>query len=184
MVYNITMNQNKNLSIGSSAIYKGENNADIIRFIIPKIYGDYALQDCIITLHYFNADNMGNVITLNFNDTYYDNTDFIMAQLNITNELTYLSGKIILWLEITKSDKSLVMKTATTSLFINNHYQVTDYISEQQLGIFEDWLIKMEQIQNTCMITLQKAENAVKNTADIAQAVFDVMEKWEAEHGS
>jgi hypothetical protein len=187
----IKMDENKNLhKISTPTIYNHENNTDQILILLPQYYGNLDIRECSVTLNWIqpesdsssNINNVkGNIKLLEFEEELYKDK-FLQAATYITVTETSTVGKVEIFLEINNSTNNTIMKTSSTFLEIKPHTSITDYIPEETIDILSDYLIKMQQLNNSCDQTLELAIEQANKAIQSANLIVDLMKRWEEEH--
>ena len=205
MYFSILMNQEKQLrKVSVPTVYLDENNADNILIICPQKYEDISLLSASVELHYIiHSDTpilikdeetgvekevyeIGDIKLLSFLDEPYtmkNNEEYLKAIVPITQNLTAFVGNIEFWLEIHTEDGAIV-KTNTVSLPIINHKNISEKIPEQTLSLLDDYLIKLQQLLNSCNITLEQTKQEADRATTAANLVIELLEEWEAKNGN
>jgi hypothetical protein len=195
MFATIIMNNQKGLqSTTTPIIYQQENNADKILVLLPKFYGDIDLKTCSVSLNWIQPINQtasvketgtdtfsGNIKLLEFEENLYKDT-YLQAVVPITVTETSVVGKLELFLTIVNSDKNINMKTGSTFIDIIPHKSITNFVEKAQIELLSDYLIKMQQLTNTCNQVLQQATEQANKTTETANLIIQMMQKWEDEH--
>ena len=140
----LKMTEDKILTITKAGnTYEDENNAEIIKVLLPRQVNGNDLSDCVIHLCVLNQENLGDEINISTNLKEY-NDDLYVADINITNNITYKSGQIQLWIKVLNSDNQMVAKTNPIIYQIKKHLDIKDYIPEQNLSLLDDFSLRME----------------------------------------
>ena len=141
----LKMSEDKNLTITKSGnTYEDENNAEIIKVLLPRIINNNDLTECIVHLCILNQDGLGDEMNISSALKEYSNNLYV-ADVSITNKITYKSGQIQFWIKILNTKNELVAKTNIVSYRIKEHKDIEDYIPEQNLTLLDDFSIRMEQ---------------------------------------
>lgn len=111
--------------------YQGENNAEIIKIILPRLLNDTDITDCQIYLHFLNKQNYGNKVEITESLSVLDEKHYV-AQFPVTEILTEEAGNIDIWLSILYSseDRSVLAKTNSITYTVKSHFQIADDISD------------------------------------------------------
>lgn len=166
------MNDKKEIAnTQKSANYQNENNCEIIRLILPTKYNNVDLRKCKINMNYINSKNQGDIIPLEYIGQYNNSNDLIIFETNLTTKITANADTYIVWFDITSVSGDFNLKTNTSTLLINSHKEIIDYISDEQLTLFNNYQIKIEQLLVTANQILNKTTEQANKTADIAQLV-------------
>ena len=83
--------------------YEDENNAEIIKILLPQMINDNDITGCVVHLCMINQDDVGDEINITsalkeYNDNLY------VANIDVTNKITYKSGQVRFWIKILLSD--------------------------------------------------------------------------------
>lgn len=111
--------------------YQGENNAEIIKIILPRLLNGADIIDYRIYLHTLNKQNCGNKAELTESLSVLDEKHYV-AQFPVTEILTEEAGNIDMWLSILHSseDKSVLAKTNPITYTVKPHFQIADDIDD------------------------------------------------------
>lgn len=175
-------------------IFEGENNADKIQILLPESYNEINIRDCTVTFNWLQTGtenegkNNGNIKVLTFEEDLY-NDRYLQSILPITITETANVGQIEIYLVLTKPDNTLLMKTNMATMEIKRHKEITDYVPDEQISLLGDYLIRMQQMQNTCDIALQQVSATSTILLQLAQDMetkirnFEQkLEDWERTH--
>lgn len=118
-----------------SNLYVGENNTDVIKFYIPKIYDDINMEENIYTLRMILPNGTYYPLMLNKEDSYMD---YIIYSALIDGTMTQNAGDISMELSVINANKNIIFKT---NLFYITVYESigTGDMSEDQKDQL-DWL--------------------------------------------
>lgn len=185
-------------------IYHQENNADSILLICPTEYGENSLLSSSVTLNYTikleqpiivadeetneekEINEIGDSILITFSDVPYimkNDEYFLQATIPISKNFTAYIGTIDFWIEIHGDEENkLIAKTNCISVDIQKHKEIIDYIPEQTYSLLDDYMIKIQQMLNTCNITLEKAMQEADRATKAANLILDILEKLEGEN--
>lgn len=157
------MSEDKNLIITKSGnTYEDENNAETIKILVPRQINGNDLGECIIHLCVLNQDNLGDEINISkCLQDYGDN--LYVANIDITNKITYKTGEIQLWIKILNSDNQMVAKTNPVTYQIKEHFDIKDYIPESKLSLLDDFSIRMEDAVDAAEEAVSKPPLASDN---------------------
>lgn len=188
MFATIIMDDNKNLNRTSIPnIYVQENNTDEILILIPEFYNELNIRDCSVTLNWIQPSNdiidntKGNIKLLDFEEDLYKEK-YLQARTPITVTETASAGQVEIFLEIRNPSNNIVMKTGSTFIEVKSHKSITDYVPEETIDLLSDYLIKMQQINNTCNKTLALATEQADKAIQSANLIIELMKIWEEEH--
>ena len=127
--------------------YKGENNAENIKILLPKFFKDCDTRECTIYLNILNQDSAGNVFDVTSSLAEY-NDELYQCNLLMSNMFTYKEGNIKLWIEIINSEKDMVAKSSIVCLVVLPHINVEEVIPEQDLSVLEDLTIQIGSLSD------------------------------------
>lgn len=139
----LKMDKDKSLRVTAHGnTYEDENNAEIIKIIVPKFINDTDLKDCSVYLNILNHEEVGDVIDITHflsehNDILY------FCDLDMTNNFTYMSGEIKLWITVTNSEKEMYAKSDIVVYKVKPHYDVEEYIPKQNFTAFQQWQVEI-----------------------------------------
>ena len=134
----------------SSQIYQYDNNADQIKCLVPCMYDGICLKDSTVTMFYKDELGNGGFIEL-INSDELHNKDYHQFFNRINSAITQTAGKIIVWLKINDCENNLSFETSETSFNILPSKEIPKTTASQQQSYFDQWLIKMTQIQNSTL---------------------------------
>lgn len=158
------MSEDKNLIITKTGnTYEDENNAEVIRVLLPHQINGNDLSKCVIHLCILNQDKLGDEINISTNLQGYNN-DLYIADIDLTNKFTYTSGEIQLWIKVFNQENEMVAKTNPINYQIKKHLDIEDYIPEQQLSLLDDFSIRMEQ-------SLEKTKGLINDVESIKEKI-------------
>lgn len=172
----------------SPVIYQGENNADKILILIPETYNELETRSCTVTLNWIVSSNgqgeerekyFGNIRNIDPEEELYKN--LLQYIIPITNLVTIEPGNVELYLSISTSDKVL-LKSSVSKLTVVEHMDITEYIPVESIDLLADYIIKMEQLENSCKFILNQAMEQANRAATTADMMIELLENWEAEH--
>lgn len=183
------MNDKKGLRLTSTpTIYQNENNADSILVLLPEYYGDISLAECSVTLNWIQPDfdnengYSGNIKKLDFLPELYNDV-YLQAVVPITVTQTNTVGDIEVFLQIVSSVNNLDMRTGSTYINVKSHKNISNYVPDETIALLSDYLIKMQQISNTCDRTLQLANEQADRARETADLIVRLMQEWEERYG-
>ena len=94
-----------------------------------------------------------------------------------------MPGNIELWLQVFDNEE-LILKTNSAFITINEHKEISDFIPEQTLSLFDSYMIEMEQMRNTAQITLDGATEQFEKCMETANLIIRLMQEWEDKYGN
>jgi hypothetical protein len=186
MFATLIMNSNKELQRTTTpTIYQNENNADEILILLPQKYGNVSIKDCSVTINLLQTTtdntNTGNIKLLEFKEDLYKDL-YLQAIVPITVTETATAGMIEVFLNIVHETNQVDIKTGSTFLEIKKHKKVTDFIQDGQIDLLSDYLIKMQQLMNSCNVILTQATEQADKATQSANLIITLMKEWEDEH--
>lgn len=155
-MYTIKMNNDKSLTTTIKAtIYQYEKNADTLVFLLPMMYEEKNIADCVVLLRYILPNNIGKSEELEMCPEPYKN--YYQFRLPISSSLTDVSGAIELWLNITDPHDEWMLSTGNLTIEVRSIKDITQYLpseSRNQLDRLTAKVIRLEQ---------EKADNILYN---------------------
>lgn len=148
----------------TSTIYQYENNIEQIKCLIPCCYNGVELTNAVVILVYKDEDGNGGFIELQKSDIPYSN-DYLQFSNYINSTITQHVGKITIWLKVNDYQKDISFETGETYLNITPSKEMPVASESVQMSFFDQWLIKMEQIQNKTL----SIQRDVINVANITR---------------
>lgn len=146
-------------AVNNVKLFEGEKNVDYLEFLIPPTYNDINILDCDIKLTYITPDNNEHYLLINDfvqEDTYKDCLRFV---INIDENFTSIVGEITMYLTFLESDlKDIILKSSPTTIFISEHPYGKEGITEEQLNIIDEVLLRSKEAL--------KIAQSVRNDAD------------------
>lgn len=146
-MYVIKMNADKTLQTTIHAnIYQGEKNADMLVFLIPKLYGNQNVADCDLLMRYILPSGYGRSEALELALEPY-NSNYYRYDLKLDTKLTELAGDIEIWLSAISLNDNVVFKTGSVELTILPSKDIADYLnpkSRDQLDKLSEKVSKLE----------------------------------------
>lgn len=189
MFATIIMNSNKELQRTTTpTIYQQENNADEILVLVPQYYGNLNLRDCAVTLNWIQPSTSeteklsGNIKKLEFKEALYKDI-YLQSIVPITITETSMVGEIEIFLTIVSEKNNVDMKTGSTYLEIHPHKKISDYVPEETIELLSDYLIRMQQLSNTCNQVLELATEQANKATQSANLIIQLMQEWEERYG-
>lgn len=192
----------RKLSSSTAVIYEDENNADKIKILCPQFYDDYDLQECSVMLNYIihtetdveipDSDGgthvtreIGNSTSLSFFDEKYiiHDEEFLQTDISLSNNFTAYAGTVEFWIEIMNPKDSLIAKTNIVTINITPHKSVSDYIPESELSLLNDLMLRIQQLLNTCNITLEECKKETEKAVNAATIAIEIAEELEQKYG-
>lgn len=118
-----------------SNLYVAENNADVIKFYIPKIYDDINMEENIYTLRMILPNGTYYPLMLNKEDSYMD---YIIYSALIDSTMTQNAGDISMELSVINADKNIIFKTNVFYITVYESIGNGDMSEDQKDQL--DWL--------------------------------------------
>ena len=118
-----------------SNLYVAENNADVIKFYIPKIYDDINMEENIYTLRMILPNGTYYPLMLNKEDSYMD---YIIYSALIDGTMTQNAGDISMELSVINADKNIIFKTNVFYITVYESIGAGDMSEDQKDQL--DWL--------------------------------------------
>lgn len=118
-----------------SNLYVAENNADVIKFYIPKIYDDINMEENIYTLRMILPNGTYYPLMLNKEDSYMD---YIIYSALIDGTMTQNAGDISMELSVINADKNIIFKTNVFYITVYESIGTGDMSEDQKDQL--DWL--------------------------------------------
>ena len=144
----IKMTDDKDLIITiKTTLYRGEKNADIIRFLIPAEYEGRNMADCAFLMRYIDANGSGRSEALGYLPEMYK--DYLQLSTVVNTRLTVADGEVTIWLTAIDSNDSVVLKTGEVIVDINPSKNITDYFSDEDLDELDALAAKVDMIDKT-----------------------------------
>lgn len=188
MFATIIMNNKKELRLTTTpTIYQNENNADSILVLLPEYYGDISLRECGVTLNWIQPNSgvdesySGDIKRLEFLPELYKSI-YLQAIVPITVTETNVAGDIEIFLQIVNPNNSLDMRTGSTSIGVKSHKNISNYVPKETIDLLSDYLIKMQQISNTCDLTLQMATEQANRAKETSDLIIRLLQEWEDDY--
>lgn len=146
----VRLSQNKRLTkMSPDNMYKGENLADVLVFVLPQTICDMDPKDLVINLHWENEKGFGDIHELVLKDELW-NEKYPYATLGVAKTFTFAVGKIKIWLEIFDMDMSPVMKSNTLTLEINDHEEIDHIPGMPQPAWLKTIYKRIAQVYEDC----------------------------------
>lgn len=126
MLYIIKMTEDKTLiTTVKTNVYQGEENADMLRFLIPKIYDNKDISTCNVFLKYILPDEENeDSIKLTLTDDNYK--DFYCYATAIDISLTKSVGIVKLRIGIINEKDDFTLKTSEVYMNVRPVIIITD----------------------------------------------------------
>lgn len=140
----LKMSANKTLTITKSGnTYQDENNAEILKIILPKTLNGNDLKDCHIYLSFINQQGLGNVSDLTeYLNEYLDG--YYVVSVPMYQMFTYEPGNIEMWIKVLHPPTEMVAKTNEVIYTIKPHKEIEGTIPEQEMSIIDGLVMKLD----------------------------------------
>lgn len=183
-MYVIKMNADKTLQTTIHAnIYQGEKNADMLVFLIPKLYGNQNVADCDLLMRYILPSGYGRSEALELALEPY-NSNYYRYDLKLDTKLTELAGDIEIWLSAISLNDNVVFKTGSVELTVLPSKDIADYLdpkSRDQLDKLSEKVSKLESEkadnifydENGDYLQLSSNGSAIGNKVDMSKVKGD-----------
>lgn len=155
-MYVIKMENDKSLVTAiKSTIYRGELNANRILFLLPNEWEEHLLADYGVRLDYITPDGIGNSEMLAPEQDSYKG--YLQFYVPVDSPMTDQEGAVELWLSILDMDETLVIKTGSNYLFVEERKTISDYYPDEKRELLDTLAIDVETLKRT------KADNLIHN---------------------
>lgn len=123
--------------------YQDENNAEILKIILPKELNSVDLKDCYVYLSFINQKNLGNVCDLTeyvaeYNDNHY------VVEVPMYQMFTHESGTVRMWVKVLHTPTQMVAKTNEVVFTVQAHSEIEGTIPEQEMSIIDGLVAKLD----------------------------------------
>lgn len=161
----------KNLVIG------GQNNADTIQFVLPKIFGneiDFSSSDWIFTITYVNKEGEGDAVVLTKSDS--SKSENIYLDWKPSQTATQVEGKLTCQLSGTKknadADDASRFTTKPFAIYVDK-YLSPEPITQSLPSVIEQALEMMAEYNADVQHAIQIGEAAEENANAAAGSASD-----------
>lgn len=155
----IKMTNSKDLLITvPTTIFCGENNADLITFMVPATYEDVDFSDCVAVMHYRRPDGSEAEEPLVRSADLYKS--YLQYGTEVDTQFASLAGGVTIWLTFKDLSEQVVLKTE----------EVTVYVFTADGGEAPEYVPLVTQA-NWAQDD-QLAPDYIKNKPDIAPSLF------------
>mgnify|MGYP000692619279 CR=1 FL=1 len=152
--------QEKNLKLTSSTpIYQFESNVDTIKCLIPIKYNNIDLTNATVYMFYSNDNDHGGYQELKLDNQY--NNNYLQFNGIVDSNMTAYDGNLNVWLKMYDYNNEIALETNSVVLPILPSKELPKETIKSIKPCFDSWLIKMNQIENKCIKTLQDCINYV-----------------------
>lgn len=171
-MYTILMKDDKSLvATNKVAIHQREKLVDKMQFLLPVVYEDIVIQECIIILKYVDQGNIAHAETLTIDDELYKGK--ISCLLPIDTNLTKFAGDVTLYLScirINSEDKlqEEVLHSGEITITISPLSDYFTFVSDSSLQAIDQAMAKLEAMNKglSALVDAQdytKADNITKS---------------------
>lgn len=187
-MYVIKMNSDKSLMTTiRSTIYRGEHNADTLKFLIPVNYEGANIADCDVSVEYVTPKGEIKTEPLELEPETYKN--YYQYHLKVDSWFTSCPGSIKLSLEF--RSKSMDFSMVTGSIYVKVYSQYDEkipqdvaYECEAKINELSDMVNDINLREDTGKNSiLQNYENGIE-TPTSWHGVNDQMDEWAKEEKS
>lgn len=166
------MMENRTLVITKAdTIYQDENNAEILKIILPKTLNNIDLRDCDILLGFVNQSNLGNVCDLTPYLSDYSSNRYVV-QVPMYQMFTYEPGVIEMWIKILHSPTEMVAKTNSVSHVVVAHRDAEGVIPEQEMSVVDRLITRVGNVE-IAVDDVNERVDSVSNRVDNAESRLD-----------
>lgn len=155
----IKMAEDKSLHITIPAsIYRGENQADLLVFLLPELYEDVRLADCVVAMRYILPTGEGFSEELVLAPELY--RTYCQFGTKVDTQLTAVAGDITVWLTAIDGADNEVLKTGEVTITVLRSKNIADYMPQESLDQIDRLTADVEKLKKT------KADNIIFNEAN------------------
>lgn len=118
----IKLNENKELVVTrAETLYRGENLATTLTFLIPLRFGDLATADSTLFMSYIRPDGVSDISMMVQKDSMY-NENYFQFTVPVDCKLTLTAGKAVIWLQARcdVDGKTAIAKSGECALWIRD----------------------------------------------------------------
>lgn len=166
----LKMSNDKNLVITAHGnTFEDENNAEVIKVLLPKAINKIDVESCTVLLNFVNSDGYGEPIDLTehlkeYSDEYYT------AEIPMTRMITGTPGEVDFWIEVISTSEELLARTDEVPYIIKHHKDISGSVPEERLSALYEILQKLDDLYNNGGINKEELRqqifNAVKTYLD------------------
>lgn len=148
-MYTILMLNDKSLVCSNrTTLYQREKLADKLQILIPKIYDDIDISECLIFLKYVDQGNVAQSEQLVKDEELYKE-NYVRCVLPVDTNLTRFAGNISLHLTFIQIDKenfkeNIVMHSGETEIEINPLKDIYAHVSDESLEVLDNKLLQLQ----------------------------------------
>lgn len=125
--------------------YQDENNAEMLKIILPKVLNGIDLKDCYIYLSFVNQQNLGNVCDLTEYVAEY-NDDYYVVEVPMYQMFTHESGTVRMWIKALHTSTEMVAKTNEVSFTVQAHSNIEGTIPKQEMSIIDGLVARLDTV--------------------------------------
>lgn len=132
----ITLNSGMDLIVTKrDTIYRGDNMADAITFLLPLKVGNLDTLSTTVFLSYIRADGTPDIVVLEPEDEMYDANHYKYV-LPVTCKLSRYPGDVCMWLQFYSGDPDspAIAKSGECTIKILNSKSMDDCLCDHQLS--------------------------------------------------
>lgn len=168
----LKMSKDKTLIVTKSGnTYQDENNAEVLKVILPKTLNGNDLKDCHIYLSFINQQGLGNVSELtNFLEEYSE--CYYVVEVPFYQMFTYEPGNIEMWIKVLHSPTTMVAKTNKVTYTIKPHTEVDGTVPEQEMSIINNLVMKIDATAIKVDEVSGKVQDIIEGEEQIVQPML------------
>lgn len=125
--------------------YQDENNAEMIKIILPKSINEIDLKDCYVYLSFVNQQNLGNVCDLTEYVAEYNDNRYVI-EVPMYQMFTHESGTVRMWVKVLHTPTEMVAKTNEVSFTVQAHSEIEGTIPEQEMSIIDGLVARIDTV--------------------------------------
>lgn len=163
----IKMNEDKSLIVTvPTTIYRGEQNADIITFLVPSEYEGLNVADCAAVLRYVLPSGLGRSESLSYLPEMYKS--YLQFGTMANTRLTEERGTITIWLTFFNNADDVVLKTGEVDISVQQSKDINTYLPPDGLDQIDQLAAKVAELeaQKADNITFNKVTGIIQLTAN------------------
>lgn len=158
-MYVIKMEDDKSLvTTIKSTIYRGELNANHVMFLLPNEWEEHLMADYGVRLDYIAPDGVGNSKMLAAEPESYKG--YLQFCVPVDCFMTDQTGTVELWLSILDRDGTVVIKTGSNYLLVEERKVISDHYPAETQELLATLATDVEDLKRT------KADNLIYNAED------------------
>lgn len=168
-MYCIKLDSEMNLvTTAKEPIYRGDNMARKILYLIPTTVGDIDMREATVYLSYIRADGTADIVLLErmeekYNESYYQYT------LPVTSTLTRYAGEVCTFLQIYSGSPRhpVIAKSGECILQVQASKNMDDYLADRDIGLIYTLQRRMEnRIKQVQDMLCERVEQGLSEKAD------------------